>query len=108
MPTIEGIASIFNKTYINSTLTNRALTLATFGSGVFNLQYDKEIMNRLKRLEGQVRGVIKMVEEGKDCREVVTQLSAVRSASDRSIGLIVAKNLQQCLIDSNGKGTSAE
>lgn len=90
------------------TLTFNALVLAIFKSGVINLQYDKEIMNRLKRLEGQVRGVIKMVEEGKDCREVVTQLSAVRSASDRSIGLIVAKNLQQCLIDSNGKGTSAE
>ena len=72
------------------------------------MHYDKEILNRLKRLEGQVRGVIKMMEEGKDCREVVTQLSAVRSASDRSIGLIVAKNLQQCIIDSNDNGTSAE
>lgn len=72
------------------------------------MQYDKDIINRLKRLEGQVRGVIKMMEEGKDCRQVVTQLSAVRSASDRSIGLVVAKNLQQCIIESNETGKSAE
>ena len=72
------------------------------------MQYDKDIINRLKRLEGQVRGVIKMMEEGKDCRAVVTQLSAVRSASDRSIGLVVAKNLQQCIIESNETGKSAE
>jgi len=72
------------------------------------VQYDKDVINRLKRLEGQVRGVIKMMEEGKDCRQVVTQLSAVRSASDRSIGLVVAKNLQQCIIESNETGKSAE
>lgn len=72
------------------------------------MQYDKDVINRLKRLEGQVRGVIKMMEEGKDCRQVVTQLSAVRSASDRSIGLVVAKNLQQCIIESNETGKSAE
>jgi DNA-binding FrmR family transcriptional regulator len=44
-----------------------------------NLHYDKTMLNRLKRLEGQVRGVIRMMEEGKDCRGVTT--FAVRSAS---------------------------
>ncbi|MGE6489067.1 metal-sensitive transcriptional regulator [Paenisporosarcina sp. NPDC076898] len=73
-----------------------------------DLHYDKTMINRLKRLEGQVRGVIRMMEEGKDCREVVTQLSAVRSASDRTLGLIVAKNLEHCIIEANEKGTSTE
>jgi DNA-binding FrmR family transcriptional regulator len=72
------------------------------------VRYEKDMMNRLKRLEGQVRGVIKMMEEDKGCRDVVTQLSAVRSAADRTIGLIVAKNLEQCIIEANDKGTSTE
>lgn len=59
--------------------------------------YDKKIENRLKRIEGQIRGVMNMMQEGKDCREVVTQLSAVRSAIDRTMGVIVSTNLEQCI-----------
>lgn len=54
-------------------------------------------MNRLKRAEGQLRGVQRMVEEGKDCVEIMTQLHAVRSSIDRVMGVVVAENLQQCL-----------
>ncbi|MGG3451051.1 metal-sensitive transcriptional regulator [Domibacillus aminovorans] len=61
------------------------------------MTYDKKIENRLKRIEGQIRGVLKMIEEEKDCRDVVTQLSATRSAIDRAMGVIVSKNLEQCL-----------
>lgn len=58
---------------------------------------DKKIMNRLKRAEGQLRGIQKMIEEEKDCRDVITQLSAVRSSVDKIMGIIVAENLKQCL-----------
>lgn len=64
--------------------------------------------NRLKRLEGQVRGVIRMMEEGQHCKDVVTQLSAVRSAVDRSIGYMVAKNLETCIREANDQGKTAE
>ncbi|MDT2815946.1 metal-sensing transcriptional repressor [Vagococcus carniphilus] len=57
----------------------------------------KKIENRLKRSEGQIRGVLKMLEEDKDCRDVVIQLSAIRSSIDRAIGVIVAENLKDCL-----------
>ena len=57
----------------------------------------KKIENRLKRSEGQIRGVLKMMEDDKSCREVVTQLSAIRSSIDRAIGVIVAENLKECL-----------
>ncbi|MFI3730677.1 metal-sensitive transcriptional regulator [Vagococcus fluvialis] len=57
----------------------------------------KKIENRLKRSEGQIRGVLKMLDEDKSCREVVTQLSAIRSSIDRAIGVIVAENLKECL-----------
>jgi len=44
-----------------------------------------------------LRGVQKMLEEGKECSDVVTQLSAVRSSVDRIMGVIVAENLKRCL-----------
>ena len=70
--------------------------------------YDRDVKNRLSRIEGQVRGVMKMVEEDKDCREVVTQLSAIRSAVDRSIGLIVAQNLEACIRSAHENGEKAD
>ncbi|OLN24090.1 cytoplasmic protein [Domibacillus antri] len=61
------------------------------------MSYDKKIENRLKRIEGQIRGILNMIEGGKDCRDVVTQLSAVRGAIDRTMGVIVSANLEQCI-----------
>lgn len=61
------------------------------------MNYDAKAINRLKRIEGQVRAVIRMMEEGKDCKDVITQLSAVRSGVDRTIGVIVAANLVECV-----------
>lgn len=58
---------------------------------------DKTILNRLKRTEGQLRGIQKMIEEEKDCLDVIHQLSAVRSSVDRIMGVIVAENLRDCL-----------
>lgn len=57
----------------------------------------RKILNRLKRTEGQLRGIQKMIEEEKECIDIVTQLSAVRSSIDRTMGLIVAENLKVCL-----------
>lgn len=58
---------------------------------------DKSILNRLKRTEGQLRGIQKMIEEEKECPDIITQLSAVRSSVDRIMGIIVAENLKSCL-----------
>lgn len=64
---------------------------------LFDLHYDDKVVNRLKRIEGQIKGVLRMIEEGKDCKEVVTQLSASRSAIDRTIGVIVSSNIISCI-----------
>ncbi|TMW71827.1 metal-sensitive transcriptional regulator [Alteribacter natronophilus] len=61
------------------------------------MQYSDDMKNRLKRVEGQVRGVLRMMEEEKDCRDVITQMSAVRTAVDRATAYVVAKNLETCL-----------
>ena len=53
------------------------------------MEYNQDMKNRLKRIEGQVRGVLRMMEEGKDCREVITQLTASRSALDRTMDLLL-------------------
>ncbi len=72
------------------------------------MEYTQDMKNRLKRLEGQVRGVIRMMEEGNECKDVVTQLSAVRSAVDRAIGFIVAKNLESCINEAYKEGKNAD
>lgn len=66
------------------------------------MAYDTKTINRIKRMEGQLRGILRMMEEGKDCKEVVTQLSAVRSAADRTIGVIVSNNLLECVQEAEG------
>jgi DNA-binding FrmR family transcriptional regulator len=66
--------------------------------------YGDDIKRRLRRIEGQVRGVLKMMEEQKNCKEVVAQLSAVRNATDKAIAQIVAENLQRCLMEEQASG----
>jgi DNA-binding FrmR family transcriptional regulator len=55
------------------------------------------VINRIKRARGQLDGVLRMLEEGRDCEDVVTQLAAVSRALDRAGFAIVATGLQQCL-----------
>jgi DNA-binding FrmR family transcriptional regulator len=56
-----------------------------------------DVIKRLRRAEGQIRGVIAMLEEGRDCADVVTQLAAVSRALDRAGFKIIASGLQQCI-----------
>ncbi len=55
------------------------------------------VINRIKRAQGQLAGVLRLLEEGRDCEDVVTQLAAVSKALDRAGFAIVASGLQQCL-----------
>ncbi|MER6560007.1 metal-sensitive transcriptional regulator [Streptomyces sp. NPDC001027] len=59
----------------------------------------KAVLNRLRRAQGQISGVIRMIEEGRDCEDVVTQLAAASRALDRAGFAIIATGLQQCLVD---------
>ncbi|MCK6212519.1 metal-sensitive transcriptional regulator [Georgenia sp. EYE_87] len=64
-----------------------------------------KVINRLKRAQGQLAGVLRMLEEGKDCADVVTQLSAVSKALDRAGFAIIASGMRQCLVESDGEET---
>ena len=54
-------------------------------------------ITRLKRSEGQLRGIQKMMEEERDCVDIITQLTAVRSSVDRVIELLITENLMECI-----------
>jgi DNA-binding FrmR family transcriptional regulator len=60
------------------------------------------VINRLRRAQGQIGGVIRLIEEGRDCKEVVTQLAAVNRALDRAGFAIVSSGLRQCLTSPDG------
>jgi len=60
------------------------------------------VIKRLRRAQGQVGGVIKMIEDGRDCADVVTQLAAASRALDRAGFQIIATGLQQCLASPDG------
>jgi CsoR family transcriptional regulator, copper-sensing transcriptional repressor len=58
----------------------------------------EELKKRLHRIEGQVRGVAKMIEDDRDCREVVQQLTAIRSAVQQVSLLVVRAYAADCLL----------
>ncbi|MGN8245745.1 metal-sensitive transcriptional regulator [Cellulomonas soli] len=61
------------------------------------------VVNRLKRAQGQLAGVLRMLEEGRECEDVVTQLSAVSRALDKAGFAIIATGMRQCLTGPEGE-----
>ena len=57
------------------------------------------VVNRLRRAQGQIGGIVKMIEDGRDCQDIVMQLSAVSKAVDRAGFSVIALGLRQCIID---------
>jgi DNA-binding FrmR family transcriptional regulator len=66
-----------------------------------------QVVKRLRRAEGQIRGIIAMLEDGRDCADVVTQLAAVSRALDKAGFKIVASGLQQCITGKDGEDRRA-
>jgi CsoR family transcriptional regulator, copper-sensing transcriptional repressor len=58
---------------------------------------DQQLRDRLRRVEGQVRGIARMIEEGRSCVDVVTQLTAARAALDRVTEQIITSHVDECL-----------
>jgi DNA-binding FrmR family transcriptional regulator len=71
--------------------------------GAATMQLDTDelsgVLKRLKRAQGQIGGIIRMIEEGRDCKDIVTQLAAVSKALDRAGFAVIAAGLRQCLTD---------
>ena len=69
-----------------------------------NDQVVGDVIKRLRRAEGQLAGVIRMMEAGRDCEDVVTQLAAVSRALDKAGLSIVASGLKQCVTQGGEQG----
>jgi DNA-binding FrmR family transcriptional regulator len=57
------------------------------------------LVNRLRRVEGQVRGLQRMIAEGKTCEDVLTQLAATRAALDRVGIVLITNRMRECLLE---------
>ncbi len=66
------------------------------------------VLNRLRRAQGQLAGVIAMIESGRDCTDIVMQLAAVSKALDRAGFKIVASGMRQCLANGDNPPMSQE
>jgi DNA-binding FrmR family transcriptional regulator len=64
------------------------------------------VANRLRRAQGQIGGVLRMIEQGRDCKDIVTQLVAVNHALDRAGFAIIATSLTQCLAQPGGASSA--
>ena len=60
-----------------------------------------EVVSRLKRVEGQVGGIVRMIEDGRDCSDVVTQLAAASRALDRAGFKIISTGMRQCMVEAD-------
>jgi DNA-binding FrmR family transcriptional regulator len=63
----------------------------------------KKIQNRLKRLEGQIRGLQKLLETANDCEKIIIQFSAAKSALDNCYALLLTENLSKCFKNKEDK-----
>ena len=68
----------------------------------------RPMANRLKRAQGQLAAVIRMLDEGQDCEAVVTQLAAVSKALDRAGFAIIATGLKQCITEDGAESLDTQ
>ena len=76
------------------------------GHTVADEQAIEQITKRLRRAEGQIGGIIRMIEDGRSCEDIITQMSAVSKAVDRAAFSLISTGLRECLTE--GKRDSGE
>jgi DNA-binding FrmR family transcriptional regulator len=67
----------------------------------------EQVLARLKRIEGQVRGLQRMVQENRECEEILIQLAAVRAAMQRVSAMVLARSVGKCLPERLSRETEA-
>ncbi|MFO7882454.1 MAG: metal-sensitive transcriptional regulator [Kosmotogaceae bacterium] len=72
-----------------------------------NLENKKKVINRLKRAEGQLRGLQKMIEEDRSCTDILTQVSAVISALSKISEMVAKTYAKKCVLEINEKGDAS-
>lgn len=75
---------------------------------MLNEEKQKQVANRLKRAEGQIAGVRRMVEDGKYCVDILLQLSAAQAALSQTSKLVLGEHMATCVKDTFDSGSEAE
>ncbi len=60
-----------------------------------------DVVSRLRRVEGQIAGIVRMIEDGRECKDVVTQLAAASRALDKAGFKIIATGLRHCMSETD-------
>ncbi len=68
----------------------------------------KNLIHRLSIIEGQIRGIKKMIEEDQECKSIVTQISAAKSAMENTLALILTEHLEKCLKEQISDGSNVD
>jgi DNA-binding FrmR family transcriptional regulator len=63
------------------------------------MKCNQDLLHRMKRLHGQMNGILSMMEDQKSCQDLVVQLKAIRVNIDKTISLITTENLQQIMLE---------
>jgi len=87
-------------------LSSRALHTETWGTGwviMMSEQIQREMLARLRRIEGQARGVQRMIEDDRDCLDILAQLSSLRSAAYGASVALTEQYAMQCLAVADGR-----
>jgi DNA-binding FrmR family transcriptional regulator len=61
-----------------------------------------DVVKRLRRIEGQIGGIVKMIEDGRDCSAVVTQLAAASKALSKAGFAVVSTGMRHCSLEEDG------
>ncbi len=63
------------------------------------MKCNQDLLHRMNRLHGQMKGILAMMENQKSCQDLVVQLKAIRANLDKTISLVTTENLQQIMLD---------
>ena len=66
-------------------------------------EQQKAIISRLRRVEGQIRGLQRMIEEERSCEDIITQMTAASAALNKAAMLIMRRHLGECLLESDAE-----
>ena len=83
----------------SNTMSTNASTLPAAGAG-YRKEHERDMVNRLRRIEGQVRGLVDMIESGRSCEDIATQMSAARKAMDKAFYRMMTCSLIEAVQDS--------
>ena len=77
-------------------------------ASIYRADHQKDVVNRLRRIEGQVRGLIEMIQAGRSCEDVALQMSAARKAMDKAFYRMMACTVIEAVYDADSEARAIE